>query len=251
MSDKWDFYLLRVDDKLASIMVDLGIVNDAPVRAFPCMAYIRVHMQNPRNDGLSSQEEYDALTAIEKAIEANLAGSSDTMYVGRNTSDGCRDFYFYTKGLGGWDRKAKALLASFPDYEFVSGGREDPEWQTYLEFLYPSDETMQSIRNRWVCDALEAKGDALSLEREIDHWAYFPNPSARKLFLNAAIELGYALRGTTDPAKAGDLYGVQSIRVDRPGRESIDDVTLPLYHLAAKYGGNYDGWETPVLDRED
>jgi len=110
---------------------------------------------------------------------------------------------------------------------------------------------MQSITNRWVCDSLEEKGDPLSQEREIDHWIYFPNPSSRKLFLDAAIELGYSLRNMTDPEEAGEQYGVRIFRVDRPGLDNIDDVTLPLYRLAAKFGGDYDGWETVVLNRKE
>jgi hypothetical protein len=251
MTDKWDFYPLRVDDKPASIMVDLGLINDVPIRAFPCMAYIRLHMRNPRDDGLSSQEEYEALIAIEKAIEAALAASKDAIYVGRNTSDGCRDFYFYIAQAEGWTQRAAQLLEPFPHYKFISGSRPDPEWSTFLEFLYPGDEAMQTITNRWVCDSLAEKGDPLSAEREIDHWIYFPNPAARKLFIAAAAELGFGLRSTTDPEEAGENYGARIFRVDRPGHDCIDDVTLPLHRLAAKFGGDYDGWETVVLGEPD
>jgi len=44
---------------------------------------------------------------------------------------------------------------------------------------------------------------------------------------------------------------VRIFRVDRPGLDNIDDVTLPLYRLAAKFGGDYDGWETVVLNRKE
>ena len=37
MSDDWDFYSLRVDGEPASIFVDLGISEDAPIRSHTTM----------------------------------------------------------------------------------------------------------------------------------------------------------------------------------------------------------------------
>src|SRR5882672_6277035 len=147
MSDDWDFNFLRVDDKPASIFVDLGIAREAPIEALPVMAYIRVYMKNPRSDGLSSQEEFDALRSIEDAIKDVLTDGDKTLYVGRNTSDGVRDFYFYTTQAQEWDGRAKALMASFSAYEFDSGCRGDPEWKTYFAFLYPSNANRHRIEN--------------------------------------------------------------------------------------------------------
>src|SRR5690606_18463753 len=96
MSVDWDFYLCRVDGDPASIFVDLGLARDAPVNDRPHMAYVRVYMQSPRPDGLSSQEEFDALVRLENSLTSALSADNATIYVGRNTSGGCRDFYFYT-----------------------------------------------------------------------------------------------------------------------------------------------------------
>lgn len=247
MSDKWDFYFLRVDDKPASIFVDLGIASEAPIKALPFMAYIRVYMQRPSADGLSSQEEFDGLSAIEDAIKAVLTGGDGTVYVGRNTCDGARDFYFYAAQGRDWDSRAKAFMKAFASYEFDAGCRADPEWSTYFEFLYPSDANRQRIENRRVCDALQESGDTLTGEREIDHWAYFPSASIRSAFVEQASRLGFLLRSMSEPEKPGDCYGVRLCRVDIPSFDGIDDVTLPLFELATALGGEYDGWETAVI----
>ena len=65
MSDNWDFYRLRVDGDAASIFLDMGIAQTAPIEGYDLRAYIRVHMLNPREDGLSSQAEFEALIALE------------------------------------------------------------------------------------------------------------------------------------------------------------------------------------------
>jgi hypothetical protein len=247
MSDDWDFYFLRVEDKPASIFVDLGIAAEAPIRSLPVMAYLRVYMKAPRPDGLSSREEFEALKAIEDSIEGGLTDDGETLYVGRNTSDGCRDFYFYMAAPAGWSERVTRFMQLFAGYEFDAGHRDDLAWQTYLEFLYPAEAERERIKNRRVCDALEQHGDALTQSREIDHWAYFPNPSARAAFLERAQRLGFRLRSMSEPAKAGDQYGVRLYRTDVPARDSIDDVTTPLSQLATELGGEYDGWETQVI----
>jgi hypothetical protein len=61
MSNDWDFYSCRVDDKPASIFVDLGIRRDVPLSGRPYMAFVRLFMRAPRPDGLSSQEEFEDL----------------------------------------------------------------------------------------------------------------------------------------------------------------------------------------------
>ena len=43
MSDAWDFYLCRVDNRPASIFVDLGIRKDVPVADLGDMAWLRVY----------------------------------------------------------------------------------------------------------------------------------------------------------------------------------------------------------------
>lgn len=183
MSQDWDFYFLRVDDKPASIFVDLGLANEAPLERFPYMAYVQLQMNAPRADGLSSREEFDSLKTVEGLFERALSKPGDTMYVGRNTSNGCRDFYFYTANADNWEHRVSRVMEECDSYQFTCGSRHDPEWETYFGFLYPSEIDRQRIENRRVCDALEREGDTLSQEREIDHWAYSPTPTARAAFI--------------------------------------------------------------------
>lgn len=96
-----DFYSLRVDGEPASIFVDLGIQASAPLSSHPHMAYVRLFMNNPRSDGLSSREEYDALINVESSIERTLC-SDQVGYVGRNTPGGCRDFFFHVSLPNDW-----------------------------------------------------------------------------------------------------------------------------------------------------
>ena len=71
--------------------------EEAPMPELPTMGWLRLQMQNPRDDGMPSSEEYETLTQIDDAISIAIEESeNDCVYVGTCTGDGTRDFYFYT-----------------------------------------------------------------------------------------------------------------------------------------------------------
>jgi hypothetical protein len=127
VSNDWDFYPLLIDSRPASIYVNLGLAKTAPVSAQPHMAYIRVFMRQPREDGLSSSEEFDVLLGLEDTLIDRLASAGATTYCGRNTSSGNRDFYFYTSDSAAFLASAEAAMAGHPEYKFEAGTRHDPE----------------------------------------------------------------------------------------------------------------------------
>lgn len=243
MTDDWDFYFLRVDDKPASIYVDLGAHDFAPNPKLPYMGYVRLHMREPRNDGLSSNAEFDALVSVEDALTASLV-NIETEYVGRCTTDSCRDFFFYVSHPQAWSSRVAACMLSFDGYQYEADTREEPDWSSYFSYLYPSDADRQTIENRRVCEALKRNGDKLSEPREIDHWAYFADAKSLTAYVEEALQLGFKVRAISAPDDTCDNHSAQLWRSDIPTLNSIDDVTLPLFNLAAKNGGEYDGWES-------
>lgn len=237
MSEHWNFYPLLVDGELASIFVDLGIARAAPVAEFPNMAYLRVRMNHPREDGLSSQEEYDTLIALEKDVTESVENGGRSIYVGRNTSNGNRDFYFYTNDSD-IETYLNRKMGKWPSFQFQTGVRVDSEWSTYWGFLHPSPEDLQKIGNRDVIDRLLENGDHIDRPRKIDHFAVFRTPTDRDQFARYILAQGYSV------SQAGDAndkeYGIGFDRTDRP--DQIDDITIDLYRNAKASNGDYDGW---------
>lgn len=246
MAGDWDFYFCRVDDKPASIFVDLALSKVAPVSALPVMAYVRIFMRAPREDGLSSQAEFETLTSLEDALES-LQSDTAASYVGRNTSDGCRDLYFYIRETEGWEERVASIMKEFPIYEFECDARSDREWTTYFEFLYPSDEDRERIQNRRTCESLERNGDSLKTERRIDHWAYFDGLESRSNFVEQSKALGYEVEELIEPNAEEKRYGVRLSSIGLLSLDTIDDLTLPLFRAARAHRGEYDGWETQVV----
>lgn len=203
-------------------------------------------MLKPREDGLSSQEEFDDLCKIADALEAGI-GTAEHIYVGRNTSSGCRDFYFYTRNPEKLEVDLATLMTAFSAYEYETGHREDQRWDTYLTFLYPNDNDMQRILNRRVCDLLSRDGDDLHVARVIDHRAYFKDKKLLQNYQKFLAEAGFVIKkqGRERPL-FGDFF-VDFERVDIPAE--IDDIVIEISNKAIDLGGSYDGWGCLVCSR--
>lgn len=245
MSERWDFYFFDNQGKAASAFIDLGIARDVPLPDYPVSACLYLDMATPRPDGLSSNEEYDALIEVEDTI-AELSDQV-ALYVGRVTSEGRRDFYFYVSDAGRWEADVRQLMERFPRYHYRTASRQDPDWDVYSNHLYPDEEQRHSISNRQVCESLERHGDPLTDARDIDHWTYFPDATIRDEFIRQASAMGYQLRGAWGPDEDNGDYAAQLYRSDVPAFDQIDDATHPLVRLAERLGGRYDGWECMVL----
>ncbi|WOB07693.1 DUF695 domain-containing protein [Piscinibacter gummiphilus] len=246
MTEHWDFYPLRVDNKPASTFVDLGIAESAPLAHLPHMAYVRLHMNDPRPDGLSSREEFDALVRVEDALQQALCNEG-VGYVGRCTTNACRDFYFYIANAQGWDARVQQAMDGIDDeYEFSCGTRPDADWSVYFNFLSPGEEDRQCMENRQVCAALERHGDTLTIAREIDHWAYFSSDERMRAYVAEVATQGFQLRVARDDVEGERSHCAQVWRIDVPAYDEIDKVTLALFDAARRHDGDYDGWECPV-----
>ncbi|MCW4462427.1 DUF695 domain-containing protein [Sphingomonas sp. BT-65] len=242
MAEDWNFYLCRVDDKPASIFLDLALHDQAPVPAFRQLGYAHVFMRQPRPDGLSSSEEFETLSQIDEALDqavATLAGR----YVGRLTTDGTRTYYFYGANAASFEAAFSAAMRGFAGYEFETGQRDDPGWSIYRDFLYPGPADRQRIANQKVVNALLDRGDKPQLPRPIEHWAYFPDATRASAFIAWLQARDFRIL-RSDPVEQGS-HLVLFMRVDQPS--AIDEVVLPLHAHAEELGGEYDGWECQAI----
>ena len=246
MAEDWNFYLCNVDDKRGSIFLDLALHGEAPMFAFGQLGYAHLFMRQARPDGLSSQEEFDTLSLIGDALEQALKGISGR-YAGRLTTDGFRTFYFYTANASSFETAFASVMKRFPDYEFETGHRDDPDWSIYRDFLYPSSGDLKRMRNRDVLEVLRGHGDRPQLPRLIDHWAYFPNADAAESYAQWLRDEGFtAERGESNDSGS---YVVRFARVGQPSE--IDEISHPLEQRAVELGGEYDGWECQVVSPGD
>lgn len=245
--EDWDFYFTNVDDNLASIFVDLGLITIAPMKDKPNIVWVSIQMNNPREDGLSSKEESTLLSDIEDTLVTKVTSKHNSIYIGRLTSAGHRDLYFYFGDTMFYEKTISEVMVAYPKYEFEYGSKEDKEWSGYLEFLYPTPTQMQTIQNRRVIDQLEKNGDDLTEAREVDHWIYFKTETDREVYIEQISNEGFSIVEKGYNKELDETPFVLHIkRVDYVDQNSVDDYVIYLWKLANELNADYDGWETSI-----
>jgi uncharacterized protein (TIGR01619 family) len=248
MAEDWDFYLGKVDDHPASIFVDLGQAAAAPEKERPHLLRVSMMLQAPRDDGLSEDEETETLYAIEDELFAGIGRGMKARYVGRMTTQGNRDYFYYGPSAEGFYDAVARAFAGFPQYKYSLADMPDPEWEIYFGLLHPAPVDMQTIQNRRVVDQLTANGDDLSLPREVDHVFYFPSENSREQFLAQVENEGFrAEKFAAETPHAEFGFGLKLIRSDSVRLDLIDPLVIDLFLRAQTCGGEYDGWGCSVV----
>jgi len=247
MSEGWDSYICNVNDKLASIRVDLGIRSTIPDPDRPWLLWVWVYFERPRPDGLSGGEEFDKLVALEDTLQAALEKKCGGVLAGCITTDGRREFYFYGSTPESFEETVKQSVGVSHGYKFDCDKQQDLAWAQYLNVLYPSDEQRQLIENRKLMDLLMEKGDKLELARDVHHWAYFKNQTDRKSFRDAIHVLGYRIESENENSNSELCYGICIVKRQEMTPKAVDDAVIQLFRGSRSAHGEYDGWECQLI----
>ena len=246
LPQNWDFFMCRIEGAPASIRTNLALIEVAPLEGLSQRLQFYIKMQNPRPDGLSSNEEYPILCDIEDAI-GEKAGATGAVLAGVVRSEGFLELWFYTQNAEALAKTCEDALQTFEGYQSGYNIAEDPEWEDYFGFLYPDEFSYQTMQNRKVLMQLEKNGDKMEVPREIDHFFYFKEAAQQQAFAKEAEAKGFKVRFNDDEfvedrkAEGKEYpYMVEATREDSP--LDIDDIVWDLLELASPFEGNYDGW---------
>jgi uncharacterized protein (TIGR01619 family) len=247
MEENWKSYICKVNDKLASIALNQGLNQGAPLSAKPWLLWVWVYLQRPRPDGLSDASELETIGAIEDEVARQLAAACQAVEAGRITTDGRREFYFYGADEKQFKKAVRAAMCGFRQYKFDQGTQHEPDWNQYRSVLYPSEEDMQRIANRDVLDVLERHGDTLEPVRDVHHCIYFKNSEARERYAAEVQKLGYATAQKAEFDERERPFRLVIRREQSVTPNKIDEAVLELIRLAKEMHAEYDGWEARVL----
>ena len=246
-ADHWEIYVTYVDDSPAVILVDMAVAQIAPVQQLPKLVWLWVSIVSPDEEGFPSEEEDFRLNEIEDVVTESL-DPEHSRYVGRITSDGRREFYFYTDDVDQFREAATNAMSSFSEYRFEIDETDDAEWSHYQDILYPSPEDFQQIHNQHVITRLLQAGDTLTQPRPVDHYANFSTDEGRDAFIVATQSLGYEAASRPDRTEESEFpFAVGLIRVHPVDAETIDQITFELFELSQEHGGEYEGWGSKVV----
>lgn len=245
--DHWEIYITYVDDRPAVILVDIGVSAVAPLPGLSKLVWLWVYLESPDDQGFPTDEEDEMLNDVEDAITDALEGIG-TRYVGRITTDGRREFYFYASDTQPFYEVVSKAVLSVSDYQFEIDETDDVSWSHYQDVLFPTPEDFHQIRNQHVIARLQDEGDSIVKPRKVDHYANFKSETDREAFIAEAQSQGYET--VSRPTLKDDAempYSVGLLREHAVDEQTIDEITFELFELAQKHHGEYDGWGSPVV----
>lgn len=245
MDGDWDFYLAKVDDAPASILLDLSLKGKHKHSGKSTLYAVQIDMVYPDHHQMGSSTEMEVLGPIEDAVVEEVALLT-LRYIGRLRNNGFWQLTFM--GPEAQQESVREIASKHltpVDRTFEIIAQSDPTWSYYLDFLYPNEERMIWIQDHRVVQALQREGDTLQKPRPVEHSLYFPNSQSRAAFLKKAAALGFHYTEFVSE-NAERSFGLTLSRVDSVKLEEIHEVTILLTSLAEQFQGAYDGWETTV-----
>ena len=208
---------------------------------------IRVEFKDPTEQGMPTNEEFPALSALDEALDEAVSRLGG-VYVGRLTVGGGRFFYYYADSTAEELNSAIGGVSDSSGYELTLDSQTDPEKERYFSELYPTEDDWQVIRDLEVLDQLQQVGDVPDTEREVGHWAYFDTQAAADQFAAWAKSEGYSIQKNTlaEDSEDGNEYVVHFTHIGTMHLGDISSRTVAAGQKAREVGGRYDGWETSV-----
>jgi len=248
MQEYWESYVKPIEGHKAMVAFNAGVADTMPNPEYPYVAFVKVKLKNPKEDGLVTKDESDDVGFIEDRIELESLRWRSGKYIGRIITQGEVNFIYYLKLDFEWRDTVAAAMEHFPEYEYEFGSRMDMEWEVYQKLLFPTVREWQIIANHHACDNLKEQGDNLRLERAIEHKAYFKSDENRQKFIELIEAEGFKNQKEMEvPFNGETMYGVQFYRQDVPFYYDIDELTMKIIDMSDSCGGMYDGWESSLV----
>ena len=245
MSDHWEFFPCQMGENKAFIFYDHGIKDRINEMDLPVSARISVPFRAPREDGLPTDDEFDALTTLEDELAREIAKLGGA-YVGRISVDGERYFYTYVDATAAQMDALAAKLTVTTGYPAKAAVTEDPEKGAYWNSLYPTRDDWRLIQDLRVIEKLQEEGDALDKTRKVDHLAYFDTMRGADKFKAWLEAEGFNVDWVSKPEADEDLLGISFSHVCRPILGDVTHHTHKLFNKVEELGGKYNGWGTTV-----
>src|SRR5258708_27103371 len=199
-----------------STLINLSLREKAPMKQYPFLLKTGVKLINCGQDGLPSKEEWDALYAISDKMKSVIDFTLKSKSVGTFSYQCKRIDYYYVNDTDDIRKFLESAYKKyFPKYEYSIEIKNDQNWEAYLTFLYPNEETMEYMSNSKVILSLTKAGDDLSKPRKVDHWLYFKSEADRDLFITYASKENYKLEGKKHVHKAPFHFHLQIPSIDK------------------------------------
>lgn len=195
-----------------------------------------------------SQSMVRLIGTVEDEIDSQL--TDHDFVVGAITYADSKSFYYYTEQENLLFNRLRKILSQYRKLKCEILIADDPEWEFYLNSLYPDVYEKQWKMDSEVVEQLRANKDILKIPREIKHWIYFPDNASREDFKRNLDSNLYRIVEEDTLQESEFPFQLVISQISNVEFETINHITTELLKKVIEAGGNYDGWESPVIEND-
>lgn len=246
--ERWGTYIASYeDDNPGSTTLRMDLINVAPLENLNYVLITGITYKTPRKDGFPEEDVLSTLHKMGEELVELVEKETASIWVGSFTYNKERLEYIYLKEPEGIKEKIENYYkANFPNDEYYINIKEDKEWKSYRDFLYPNEETLNYMTVESVLSNLEEAGDNLTKKRRVDHWLYFSSESERNKCKEELLKQKFTIEPLSMDKETSLPFKLQVWRIDHVDINSIYPIISELRKIAKEFNGEYDGWETSV-----
>jgi regulator of RNase E activity RraB len=244
MEQQWIGHMMEGDETALSCLIDVGLAEVAPDASRPLLTMARIAFKDPLEHGFGSEEEREVLGGFEDAMEER-AEKLKAVHGASVRGNGVLDVLFYSPAKAG-EAMERMVQEVCRGYEVEVGSGEDPEWEQY-ENLFPPHEAIMAYQDMQLIMVLQGEGDRADQSRPVDHMLYLPTPQAADTAVKRLRGAGYEETERSETKGEELPVGLQLTRRHNVEPGTIAAARAELTALAEDLGGEYDGWQTPLV----
>lgn len=239
----WENYVVALNGKPVSINVDLGLFKSAPMKERPFAIIFRTTLQEPDTKGMPYPEEYEVLLKMEESLVNELSKENGTVFAGRFTQRGLREFYFYAPDTIGYIKAIYKAMEKYPQYQWLGQAKEDKKWENYFTVLYPSEAELMRLKSRIQVERILQANGGQKKSLMLEHSLAFSKESDRAAFLKSIAYPGLKIVSMPEnPDFQSGKYLLQLRQKAVPDLIWVESFVMRFFSEIKKAGGGYVGW---------
>ena len=242
---QWNEYEATWEELPGRMLVHMDLEQNAPFSELPYLIeYTQAIFECP-DSNYPTLEEERAVDEVSMGIQEALTKEFLVEHAGRFFYQcNAKDYFYVNDTLG----VSKILQSGFR-IKSTFKVLYDPEWNVFLNFIYPDKYLIQTMNNRVVIEELQNAPDFdLNAKHELKHHAAFSDEFDRKKFRTFLLELNFKIIDEYRVKGEHLQYRISFTRKDQLDLTRLSNITLRLDQRAKALLGRYDGWEITLLN---
>ncbi|WP_439257549.1 TIGR01619 family protein [Lonepinella sp. BR2271] len=245
----WQNYRTWFGEHVAVVSVNTAVLASFSEARPINIAQISRHYESDQN-GLPSEPHYhDMFRQILHTI-TQLCALPDVFYAGHILSNGkAQQFFYFNDEI--------SLLETLGQLTYDALDiQQDPQWDTYFEFLLPSSLESKMMLTEEMLDTLSESGVDLSISQRIEHNFHFDEKEDIEQFIEkcSLSQVPFErIKYTERAVKVEDEQWVYLVKVEQEmalDTQAIFSQVEQFELLAEEFSARYLGWECSDLGQQ-